>query len=82
MKSNPDSVLSVIGIWPESGGTKIEWKGGVRATQYAERRRNLSNTSENWTVFLTNLPPTLVTNSVIDAGVTNEKRFYRIKAER
>ncbi|MBM4148940.1 MAG: hypothetical protein FJ224_07840 [Lentisphaerae bacterium] len=80
--TNPDSVLSVIAIQPESGGVRIEWRGGVQATQYAERRSDLSQTSETWTAFLTNLPPTLLTNYVIDAEATNETRFYRIKAER
>ncbi|MFH0907858.1 MAG: right-handed parallel beta-helix repeat-containing protein, partial [bacterium] len=80
--TNRESVLSLIGITPETGGLRIDWKGGIQATQYVEYRPTLTGTTETRIVIYTNLPPTPITNFVIDAGATNATLFYRIKAGR
>ena len=77
------SLLRITGVAQAlSGGVRIYWTGGVRATQYIERTAALTSTVGQWTVVATNRPPTPVTNHVIDAGTTNGLMFYRIKARR
>lgn len=77
-----NSVLSIMGISPERGGIRIDWKGGQRAWQILERRSGLLSTGEQWTGIVAIPPMTPMTNKVIDIGVTNGTLFYRIRAER
>ena len=76
------SRLEITGIRALPEGLRIDWKGGVWATQYLETRQSLGGTSTPWTAVATNLPPTATATNIIDAGATNGVLFYRIKAAR
>jgi hypothetical protein len=76
------SFLRITDVTLQTGNITIGWQGGLMATQHIEYRQNLIVTSEIWKLLLTLDPPTLSTNSFVDAGVTNTFRFYRIRAER
>jgi hypothetical protein len=80
--TNKDSVLRITGVSTVGGTVRIDWKGGTVARQYLMIRNTLNSTSEVWSAIYTNLPPTAVSNFVLDAGATNEALFYSIKAER
>ena len=76
------SVLSLIRIDRQLGGTRLDWKGGREAWQILECRGDLVSTTEQWTAIFALPPPTALTNAVIDMGATNRTLFYRIRAER
>ncbi len=80
--TNRDSVLALLGVTFGVGGVDVQWKGGISATQYLERKDGLSPTGIPWSVVFTNAPPTTITNSVIDATGTNAVRFYRVRVVR
>jgi hypothetical protein len=77
-----DSVLKMLAGDMEGGLLTICWKGGVNAWQYLQRKSDITSTGELWTTIYTNIPPTAVINTVIDAGRTNKSSYYRVKAER
>ena len=79
--TNSTSCLALIGVWPQTNAVLIAWIGGVNASQVVEYRGNLADPSESWTAMFTNLPPTAVTNALLDAAWTTN-RFYRIRAWR
>jgi hypothetical protein len=61
---------------------RLQWVGGIQATQYLERSTSL-NPGSQWVTILTNHPLTSVTNQFTDsAGGTSANRFYRIKVAR
>jgi hypothetical protein len=61
---------------------RLQWVGGIKATQYLERSTSL-NPGSQWVTILTNNPPTLVTNQFTDSvGGTSTNRFYRIRVTR
>jgi formylglycine-generating enzyme required for sulfatase activity len=78
--TNSASLLAIIGIASQSNGTQLAWIGGTGVTQIVELRRDLVSTSETWSAFFTNTPPTGITNSIIHAGATN--LLYRINVHR
>ncbi len=80
--TNRDSVLALTGVLLGSGGAVVQWKGGVLATQYLERKASLVPPEAPWLAVYTNLPPTGLTGSVIDPDGTNAMRFYRVRAVR
>ena len=80
--TNRDSVLALLGVTFGTGGVDVQWKGGIAATQYLERKDHLSPTGVPWIVVLTNAPPTSLTNSVMDVTGTNAVRFYRVRVVR
>jgi len=80
--TNADSVLRLIGIGQEWGGTLLEWKGGSDAWQFLECKDDLANTNEPWQPIIGLPPPTPLTNAVVDMGSTNSTLFYRIRAQR
>jgi len=80
--TNRDSVLELMGVTFGAGGVEVHWKGGVEATQYVEKKGELSHLNAPWTVFFTNHPPTGFTNGVFDAVGTNRTQFYRVRAVR
>ena len=80
--TNKQSVLALTGILPQADGVRLDWKGGVQATQYVEYRSTLTETAETWVAIFTNLPPVATSTNIVDAGRTNQMLFYRIKAER
>jgi hypothetical protein len=77
-----DSVLSIVGIRPQFGGIRLDWKGGHEAWQILQYRENIASATEQWTAIFALPPPTALTNAVIDMGATNRTLFYRIRAER
>ena len=80
--TNRDSVLALLGVTFGTGGVDVQWKGGLAATQYLERKDRLSPTGVPWIVVFTNAPPTSLTNSVMDVTGTNSMRFYRVRVVR
>jgi hypothetical protein len=78
---NSASVLAITGIQCDGQGVRVDWKGGVLATQYLERIATLMDTGLLWTAIVTNLPPTPLTTNVTAATTTNQMLF-RIRAER
>lgn len=79
---NADSVLSLIRIDRQLGGTRLDWKGGSNAWQILECREALACPTDEWVAIFALPPPTRLTNAVIDMGATNQNLFYRIRAER
>ena len=81
--TNGASVLRVNGIDFGVNGTKIDWQGGVLATQWLERCTNLAAPAPAWQPVVTNVPPTATSTNHTDAAATNGPGgFYRIKARR
>jgi len=80
--TNPVSRLELANLLWTDGVIVISWKGGQWARQYVEVKTDLCNTSEQWSVIFTNLPPTTITTNIVEAGATNRSLFYRIRAER
>jgi len=61
---------------------RLQWVGGINATQYLERSASLTPGSQ-WVTILTNHPLTPVTNQFTDtAGGTATNRFYRLRVTR
>jgi len=80
--TNAESVLAVTGLVFADEAVTIKWQGGVLATQYLEYSEDLPSSQGQWRVLLTNLPPAAVTGSYRHDGVTEHRRFYRLRAER
>lgn len=81
--TNPTNALSYLhltGINPVAGGMRIQWEGGIFATQYVQRLNNLN--TNVWLNISTSLPPTPISGSFTDAPGTNVMEFYRVKALR
>jgi len=73
------SALRLTSIVRSNQAIRLQWNGGVSATQYLERATSLSPGSQ-WLGILTNYPPTPITNQFLDvsgAGVSN--RIYRLR---
>jgi hypothetical protein len=78
---NSASVLGITGIRTAGQGVRVDWKGGVLATQYLECVVSLMNTGLQWTAIFTNLPPTPLNTNVTAAATTNQMLF-RIRAKK
>jgi hypothetical protein len=78
--TNSLSYLHLTGINPVAGGMRIQWEGGIFATQYVQRLNNLN--TNVWLNISTSLPPTPISGSFTDAPGTNATEFYRVKAVR
>ena len=76
------SFLAITGLWPTTGGLRIDWQGGVLSRQYLEYADELQSTGTVWHPIYTNPPPTSIEESVLDMGATNRSLIYRIKAAR
>jgi hypothetical protein len=59
----------------------VTWQGGSSVRQYLEVCTDLMATNEKWQVIYTNHPPTAITNTLLDAGITNRTLYYRLRAE-
>ena len=79
---DPDSLLLVTELLLSPFDATITWIGGSNATQIVESIEALTPTGLLWQSILTNLPPTTITNSTMDAAPSGPVRNYRIKAER
>lgn len=73
-----NSVLAITGLQGSGTGARIEWQGGVEATQLLESRPGPSPVGP-WTSILTNHPPTPVQNSATDTHGVDGVRYYRIR---
>lgn len=73
------SYLRVTGIYPITGGMRLDWKGGVNADQFLEYRVDLG--SGQWSTIHTNNAPTTV-DGTFDHGAVGTKGFYRLRVER
>lgn len=76
-----DSLLAILGIRRETGGTRLDWKGGRDAWQFLETSTDLRDPN-GWTAIYGLPPPTPITNAVIHFGTSNRVQFYRIRAKR
>jgi hypothetical protein len=79
--TNGASRLAIIDLAARTNGAELSWIGGTAATQVVERRLDLLDTNEAWAVFFTNVPPTAITNVLVQDG-SGTGAFYRIKAWR
>ena len=76
----PASGLRLIQFARSNQVVRLQWVGGINATQYLERSTSLTPGSQ-WVAIMTNNPPTPLTNQFIDSlGATN--RFYRVRVTR
>ena len=77
--TNAASQLAFVGMSASNYAVRIDWIGGVNATQYLLSAPTLN--ASQWNVLFTNTPPTSVTNYlVLQVGTSN--LFYRIEATR
>ena len=83
--TDPTSALSVLrlgSIIRSNQVIRLQWIGGINATQYLERSYSLNPTSQ-WVTILTNNPPTPITNQFAEpTGGSLSNRFYRIRVAR
>lgn len=82
--TNPNDRTSYLGFTSLSllpGGVKLDWHGGVDATQYLQRNDFLGSTNQ-WLNIHTAAPPTPISGSYTDWVGTNSLQFYRMKADR
>ena len=80
--TNCASVLRITSLAWSNGLPRIQWQGGIGATQYLERRSPLGGTG-SWTTLSVSLPPTSVTNSFVDTNAPGGNGvFYRLRAIR
>ncbi len=79
--TNAASFLRISAITLVSQGIKIDWTGGIYATQYLQRNFSLVGTNP-WLNIFTAPPPTTISGSYMDLFGTNALKFYRIKATR
>jgi hypothetical protein len=75
------SVLSITNVTVTNGGVRVDWKGGVAATQYLDYADDLLETPDPWHALLTSPPPTAVSTTYQHSG-TVTGRFYRLRAVR
>jgi hypothetical protein len=80
--TNGNSSLLITEIGPVETGVRMEWRGGVRAWQYLQRRQDLLSATGVWKAVFTNQPPTPLVTTYTDLSATNGAFFYRIKAQR
>jgi len=77
--TNASSRLTFVGVKGDGNSVQVTWIGGNNATQYLLCSPVLVSTQ--WNTIFTNLPPTGITNHLIQpAGSSN--LFYRIEATR
>lgn len=80
--TNGSSLLCLTAVVVTGGNVRVEWKGGIWATQYVECAAALTSTGATWQAIFTNKPPTGVATGWQYSGTTNKGAFYRIRAER
>lgn len=80
--TNADSRLLISDLVAIGEIVKIEWQGGVWASQFVERAGAVLPSGTVWISIFTNSPPTETRVSFFDSGVTNASQYYRIRAKR
>jgi hypothetical protein len=79
---HPDAPLHFTLVHASSQGTRLEWSGGIQATQWLERATSLT-TDSNWQPIATFPPPVAVTNSFVDGFIPGTGPiFYRVGSAR
>ena len=63
------------------GGVRVDWQGGILATQFLQQRWSLE-TNTPWRDIYSNLPPTSLLNSQTIFHDTNASSLFRIRAQR
>lgn len=77
-----DSGLRLIQFARSNQVLRLQWVGGIKATQYLERSTSLTPGGQ-WVTILTNNPPTPITNQFTDSAAgTGTNRFYRVRVAR
>ncbi len=79
--TDPLNIYSVLAMWQmekPDDSLKVEWTGGVLATQYLETRSIVYGSP--WVVIATNTPPTPYTNRLL--RIETGPCWYRIRAKR
>ena len=80
---DPDSWLRFTRVSGATNGTAmLFWKGGTEVTQYIDSTTNLAAQVVAWKPIFTNVTPTAVTNMLMDAGVPDSPRIFRIRVNR
>jgi hypothetical protein len=74
-----DSRLRLNRIYPERGGMRLEWQGGIQAAQWLESSGDLE--SDDWDTLFAVPPPTPTNNAVIVFD-SRPIRLYRVRAAR
>lgn len=77
--SNAGSRLELLEMAVSEGLLRLDWMGGIRATQYLERCVDLASTGEQWEVVFTNLPPTPNPSTFAIPPDMNVMRYFRIR---
>jgi len=80
--TNKDSCLLLTGVKILTNGVEVNWKGGVKATQWIEMRQSLDQAGEPWIAIFTNMPPTATATNFTDKDSASGTRFYRIRTSR
>jgi hypothetical protein len=75
---NPLSNLHFTEIKRDANGVRLQWQGGVLASQIVER----STTAKDWIPIYTNTPPTATQAQLTDATAGEATMFYRLTARR
>lgn len=70
--------LRMIGLSAIGADIRVEWAGGVHATQWLQRCDNLETGEWGWVTIWTNEPPTDPAATIIAPNTTNSPMFYRI----
>jgi hypothetical protein len=78
--TNAASYLRITSLALVPAGLRIEWQGGILATQYLQRLDGFG--TNTWQDVFTNYPPTPIIGSFTNAVGTTSPSFYRIKATR
>lgn len=80
--TNAASRLVLTGLAIAASDVRLTWTGGSNAWQFVQCSSSLAETN-NWVAIYTNVPPTPVTNTLLDSGAGSlTGRFYRIKITR
>jgi len=79
--TNAASLLRMLWIGEQWGGTRLDWQGGIGAWQFLEVSTNLADPAD-WQTVLVFPPPRQVTNAVVYWGHRDRSQFYRIRTER
>ncbi len=74
-----NSVLQILNIGQQWGGTRLDWQGGRDSYQWLEICTDL--TSNEWKIIFIVPPPTPLTNALIVFG-EGARQFYRIRVNR
>ena len=75
------SHLRITGVSLLPGGLKLDWQGGVEATQILQRNLSVGG-ADSWLNIHTAAPPTSTSGSYTDVLGTNALQFYRLKVNR